>query len=107
MRYGIRLTPEAEQDLRDIWRGLTEFTESKNPDQLIQAIKQKFKLLGQFPHSGRSRNVLLPGLRSIPVKRWIIYYRVGETRIEIVRVVDCRRDLTQFFNLEEPEEESD
>ncbi len=104
MRYGIRLTPEAEQDLRDIWRGLSEFTESKNPDQLIQRIKRKFKLLGQFPNSGRSRNDLLPGLRSIPVKGWIIYYRIGATHIEIIRVVDGRRDLDKLFNPEEPEE---
>lgn len=97
MSLPVILTVQAQQDLRDIWRGLTEFGELKRADDRTIAIRAKLRLLGQFPSSGRSREELLPGLRSFPVSEFMIFYRIGVTRVEIVRVVDGRRDLDGLF----------
>ena len=97
MSLSVILTVQAQQDLRDIWRGLAEFGELKRADDRIILIQKKLRLLGQFPSSGRSREEILPGLRSFPVSGFMIFYRIGMTRIEIVRVVDGRRDLDGMF----------
>jgi toxin ParE1/3/4 len=97
MRYEVILTVQAKQDLRDIWRGLAEFGALKLADDRTDAIRKKLKLLEQFPNSGRSREELLPGLRSLPVKGVVIFYRVGTMSVEIVRVVDGRRDFDEIF----------
>jgi toxin ParE1/3/4 len=40
---------------------------------------------------------LLPGLRSFPVGRYLIFHRVDEDRVEIVRVLSAYRDLDSLF----------
>jgi toxin ParE1/3/4 len=103
MSLPVILTVQAQQDLRDIWRGLAEFGELKRADDRIILIRKKLGLLGQFPSSGRSREDLLPGLRSFPVSGFVIFYRIGMTQVEILQVVDGRRNLDGIFG----EEESD
>lgn len=46
---------------------------------------------------GRARDELKPGLRSFPVKSCVIFYRLENSRIEIVRVVRGARDLKALF----------
>jgi toxin ParE1/3/4 len=97
MSLPVILTVQAQQDLRDIWRGLAEFGGLKRADDRIVGIQKKLQLLGTFPSSGRSRDELLPGLRSFPVKEFVIFYRVGTTHLEVARVVDGRRNLDEIF----------
>ena len=47
MRHQIRLTQQAKQDLRDIWRGFAEFSGLKIADDRLKIIQQKFKLFDQ------------------------------------------------------------
>ena len=106
----IQLSAAADQDLKDIWRGLAEYR-LELADQKIDQIVQKFELLSQYPFAGRQRDDILPTLRSFPVDRLLILYQVRQDRdreiIEIVRVTDGRQDLNRLFNPKEPEEESD
>jgi toxin ParE1/3/4 len=98
MRHQIRLTLQAKQDLRDVWRGFAEFSGLKIADDRLKIIQQKFKQISQFPRSGRSREDLLPDLRSLPANEFIIFYRISKTHIEVVRVIHGRRDIDAIFN---------
>jgi toxin ParE1/3/4 len=42
---------------------------------------------------GRRRDELRPGLRSWPHGRYVIFYRLGEPGVQIVRVLEGERDL--------------
>jgi toxin ParE1/3/4 len=46
---------------------------------------------------GRKRDDLRPEIRSFPVKRFVIFYRVTDWQIEIVRVISGARDLKSIF----------
>ena len=46
---------------------------------------------------GRRREELAPGLRSILQGSYVIFYRLTEERIEIVRVLHVARDIDQQF----------
>jgi toxin ParE1/3/4 len=55
MSVQIRLGESAKQDLRDIWRGLAEYSGLAFADSTLANIESKFRLLAQFPSSGRER----------------------------------------------------
>jgi toxin ParE1/3/4 len=103
----VQLSAAADQDLKDIWRGLAEYR-LELADQRIDQVVQKFELLSQYPLAGRQRDDILPALRSFPVDRLLILYQIRQDRdreiVEIVRVIDGRRNLKRLFNPEEPDE---
>ena len=69
----IRFSESAKQDLRDIWRGLAEYSGLAFADSTLANIESKFRLLAQFPSSGRMRDELLVGLRSYPAGDFVFF----------------------------------
>jgi toxin ParE1/3/4 len=98
MSTQIRLSESAKQDLRDIWRGLAEYSGLSFADSILAKIESKFRLLAQFPNSGRSRDELLVALRSYPAGDFVIFYRILDTTVEVVRVLHGRRDIDVIFD---------
>ena len=93
----IRFSESAKQDLRDIWRGLAEYSGLAFADSTLANIESKFRLLAQFPSSGIMRDELLVGLRSYPAGDFVIFYRILETTVEVVRILHGRRDIDVIF----------
>ncbi|MGB3651535.1 MAG: type II toxin-antitoxin system RelE/ParE family toxin [Rivularia sp. (in: cyanobacteria)] len=90
------LAQEATQDLDEI----LDYFLSRNIDageRFIQEFNKKCKYLTQFPNIGRSYANLDPTLRGIPVDGYILFYRVFEDTIVIVRVISGYRDLKTVF----------
>jgi len=100
MSYGLRIAAQAKQDLRDVWRGFTEFSGLAKADAVLEGIEEKFQLLLQFPRSGVKRDELREGLRSFPAGEFVVFYRVEESAIEVVRVLHGRRDTDAIFDEE-------
>jgi len=92
-----RLAPEAESDLDDIWYyAATESGDVGIADRLIDAITARFVLLATHPHAGRRRDEDLrrPGLRSFPVGRYLVFYRVtAANNVFVLRVLSAARDI--------------
>jgi toxin ParE1/3/4 len=91
-----RLSQQAEKDLEDIWIYLAQQDEIA-ADRQVARLLDRFPMLAQFPNMGRQRNELLTGLRSFPVKPYIIFYIIFPERVEIVRVLHQSRDLEGQF----------
>ena len=94
MRYVI--SKEATQDLNDI----LDYFLSRNIDageRFAQEFNKKCQYLTQFPNIGRSYAAFDPTLRGIPLDGYIIFYRVFEDSIAIVRVISGYRDLKSIF----------
>ena len=53
--------------------------------------------LAASPLMGRERDDLRPGIREVVVYPTVLFYRVSRQQIEIVRVVDGRRDIAAIF----------
>jgi toxin ParE1/3/4 len=96
---GLRLlwSPEAESDLLDIWRWGARFFSQDVADSHLRDIDRAARNLLKFPESGRSRDELRLGLRAIVVFPTVVFYRVTRTTIEVVRVVDGRRNISAMF----------
>lgn len=85
--FEIRKSKQAEIDFEDIWLysyhkwGVAQA--DGYYDELIEAIAK----LTDNPHIGKSRDTLRTDYRSLQVKRHIVYYRVENQIINIIRVL--------------------
>jgi toxin ParE1/3/4 len=91
-------SPEAEQDLIEIWIYLAREASTAVADGQLRDIDRTRERLEEWPHSGRMRDELLPGLRSVAVRPNVVFYRVRGEQVEIVRVIDGRRDIDTIFS---------
>lgn len=64
---------------------------------LLMSLKKKCKNLADFPNMGRSYDDVKPSLRGLPLAGYIIFYRIVNDGIEIIRVVSGYRDLESLF----------
>jgi toxin ParE1/3/4 len=70
-----RLSALAEQDLEKIWAYLAEEASPATADRIIDAIFDRFELLGEQPRMGRNRPEFGEGVRSFVAESYVIYYR--------------------------------
>ena len=92
---GFRLLPEAEAELDDIWLYVARESGSIDiANRLIDAITERFWLLGQHPQIGRRRDHdLRPSLRTFPVGEYVIVYRIEGEDALILHVIRGSRDI--------------
>jgi toxin ParE1/3/4 len=50
-----------------------------------------------MPNMGRSREEIARNLRSFPVGNYVVFYRIIEEGIEVLRVLHGSRDIKRFF----------
>ncbi|MCI0702028.1 MAG: type II toxin-antitoxin system RelE/ParE family toxin [Planctomycetia bacterium] len=86
-------TPQAEADLDAI----TDYYAANNPDagiRLLDEITARCQQLANQPRQGRPRNDLGSGIRSVVVRRYIIFFRAAAQGIDVLRVLHGARNIT-------------
>ena len=94
-------SPVATQDLVDIWDFVANDSSPAAADKQLREIDKLCFALGRWPEYGKARDGVRQGLRSARVNRYVVFYRVATNAIEIVRVLDERRDVDMIFAEEE------
>jgi toxin ParE1/3/4 len=96
-----RVAPEAEHDLDEIWYYIAKNSGSLEiADRFIDSLTERFYLLSSNPHIGRRRDEeLRPGIRSFPVRDYIILYKLEGDEVLIVRVLHGSRDIELLFGI--------
>jgi toxin ParE1/3/4 len=90
-------SPDARADLTDIWNYYSHVAGPHTANNVVRRISEACSLLEDHPYAGRSRNEVRPGLRSVVATPHVVFYRVVADEVEIVRVIDGRRDIDQIF----------
>jgi toxin ParE1/3/4 len=91
------ISPEAIRDLDEI----TSYFADRNVDagdRLLDEFTKKCRFLTQFPLMGRRYAEVRPYLRGIPMQKYILFYRILNDGIEIMRVVRGDRDIEAIFD---------
>ena len=91
-----RVSAAARSDLDDIWLYIG-YDNPNAADKYVRAIVSRFPKLASMPHMGRERPELSPSLRSFVVGHHVIFYRLFDGGVEVVRVLDGVRDLPPLF----------
>lgn len=79
-------SPAAEDDLLEIWVGLTTINVSA-AERLLDDLHAATQLLATQPMIGKARREFGAGIRSFPVRDYVLVYRPIPGGVELVRVV--------------------
>jgi toxin ParE1/3/4 len=93
-RYLINIL--ASQDLNEIADYFNQ-TNLETGEDFFQTFNRKCQQLVAFPNSGKSYAEINPSLRGISISGYVIFYRVLDDGIEILRVVSGRRNFSDLF----------
>ncbi len=93
----LLISPEAESDLLGIWRYIFQESNTQTGDRLIESIIDGIFLVARHPFAGRLRNELRAGLRSFPIRSYVLFYRIDGENINILRVLHGQRDIETLF----------
>lgn len=88
-----RLLPAAFNDLASI----EDYIGARNPlaaIRLVDDFERRWELLATQPRSGRRRDDVLIGLRSIVMGSYIAFYYIEADTLIIARVLHGSRDIT-------------
>ena len=88
----LRFTRRAEHDLIAIWKHLAR-DRPLTADEVVRRINRQCHAFTTTPEMGRKRPEIAPDVRSFPVERWVIFYRIRDDEVVISRIVDGARDL--------------
>jgi toxin ParE1/3/4 len=91
------LSDEATQDLENI----CDYVAQNNPkaaSKIFDEIRQRARLLAQFPNMGKSYDRIAPNLKGAIVRDYIIFYYPRSNGIDITRIVSGYQDLDTLFD---------
>lgn len=91
-----RTTSRADLDLLQIWTYIAQDNLAK-ADEVIDRLHARFEQLARLPESGQSCDELAPGIRCSTILGYVIYYRVTDVDVEILRVIHGAREQRKLF----------
>ena len=92
----VQYTTLAQEDILDIAYYVAQDNEEA-AQRLIGKILRACDRIGVSPKAGRLRAELAPNLRSFPVEKYLVFYRLVPGGIEVLRVLHGARDLPSLF----------
>ena len=93
----VQLTPPARRDLTSIVLYSEERWGVRQSDSYTKRLNKAMERLTRFPLLGISRSDLLDGVRARPVAQHIIFYRVDEDTITVLRLLHHSIDERTVF----------
>ena len=90
------ISERATDDLTELWLYIA-VDSSSAADRFVGELYRTCRTLCDHPDLGRVRDDLLPEIRCLPYRRYLIFYRDRPDSIEIVRILSGYRDVTAIF----------
>ncbi|GGF28579.1 hypothetical protein GCM10011611_38290 [Aliidongia dinghuensis] len=89
-----------ERDLLSIFTFIAEASDSiAVADRFVRQLRQHCHKLASLPGTlGRARPELLPDIRSVPYRGYVIFFRYVDERFEVVDILEGHRDVDAFFD---------
>ena len=88
----LQVSQPARDDLVDIWEFIAEHDELA-ADRYIEHMRLRARELIRYPHLGRMRREIHPGIRGLLFRNHLIFYRVKKTSVQILRILHGSMDL--------------
>jgi len=101
MKYSIRLTDAAKQDIESIAFYIARNDDPRKANNLVAKLKMEMKNLSMFPKRGAYPEELLlldiREVREVYYGPYRIFYRLTGQVVQVLAVADGRRDLQAFL----------
>ena len=86
-----RLTESARRNILQIWGQIAARSED-TADAFVDRLVRHFRLLADYPGSGRRREELGAGYRSVSVDEYVVLFRLVRSQVIVMQVVHRDRD---------------
>lgn len=93
----VLYSARSRDDIEDIWLQVALANGVALADDIVDSIERRAAGLASHPHLGPARPEIAEGARVLLVERWLSLYRVNDTDVQIVRIVDGARDLGRIY----------
>jgi toxin ParE1/3/4 len=93
------IAPDAIRDLREI-ADYYAIHNVEAGERILKEFNKKCAYLVQFPMMGRSYEAVRPGLRAVPMGDYLLFYRILEPGLEVVRVMRGDRDWRSWLEVD-------
>lgn len=90
-------TPLAIGDLHEILTYIAQ-RRPRTARAVVKRIREKCEFLASQLLLGEKLPMFGDNLRCFPIERWIIFYRVNESTVEIHRILDGARDWPSLLS---------
>ena len=87
------ISKKAIADLDDLWRYTVEKWSVDQANRYYNLIFEEIGYICKKPHSGKSIDDIRKGYRMAKVKSHLIFYKVANDTVEIIRVLHQRMDI--------------
>jgi plasmid stabilization system protein ParE len=92
-------SPESRADLDEIWDFYEEAAGAHTAENLLRRIYEGCQVLTELPLVGRPRSEIRPGLHSILIAPFMVFYQIGRDGVaEIMHVLHDRQDIEAAFD---------
>jgi toxin ParE1/3/4 len=91
------LSPRAQDDLDGIWSYTTRRWGADQAERYIRRIAEAVELIAETPVLGRDCNHVRDGYRKDPVGSHILFYRVIDDSVDVVRILHQRMDFDRHL----------
>jgi toxin ParE1/3/4 len=95
MRF--RVSRPAQKDLEEIFAYWAERVSEAVADRVVDAIIDRFRLVGEFPDTGKPVDEIAAGVKCFPAGKYLIYYRRARQVTDILHIFHSARDQQLAF----------
>ena len=92
MTLSLRISAQAQRDLEHIWAYTVENWGEEQAVQYVAQVRAALELLRTNPGLARAAEDVRPGLRKFTVGSHVLYVRLGDGFLRLVRVLHGRID---------------
>jgi toxin ParE1/3/4 len=93
----LKLTDYAQTDLEQIADYTVAEWGQKQADFYLEQLEKAFYSLLDNPYLGKSRDDIKAGYRSLLVEKHLVFYRLANEQLEIMRILHYRMDVIQHL----------
>src|SRR5437588_7711298 len=97
MSGGYILSPRAQRDIEEIWDYTAKNWGDDQAESYVLAIQAAIETVARDPRRGRRCDDLRAGYRKYASGSHVLFYRLVETGIDIVRILHQRMDFDQHL----------
>jgi toxin ParE1/3/4 len=91
------LSPRASADIEEIWDYTERRWDADQAERYSRVLKEGIEQVARDPRRGRPCDHIRSGYRKYPIGSHVLFFRVLEERVEIVRVLHQHMDFERHL----------
>jgi len=91
------LSPRAQADLEEIWQYTAKRWTIEQAETYVRYLANHFSIVAGYPEIGMTCHDIRPGYYKFPAGSHVLFYRIIDSGINIVRILHQRMDFARHL----------